>query len=175
MSVPPEAEGRSGGGDRPGEVPGRDAPIELVRTEEELVVGMRSEEAATVRVRTEVETRHVRHLVPVTAEDVEVFEVEVPEGAEDSGQVETTPEGDVSIPVTEERLFVVRRPVVVKRVVVRRVARPAGRRPVEGELRAQRVVVEHADDPDRRWEARPTPGRERVRMEEPPAGGGDPA
>jgi len=167
VSDPPEGPGRSGVGDRPGEEPGRDAAIELVRTEEELVVGMRPEEAGRVRVRTEVETSHVRHLVPVSAEEVEIFEVEVPEGAEDSGQVETTPDGDLSVPVVEERLFVVRRPVVTKRVIVRRVSRPAGRRPVEGELRAQRVIVEDPDDPARRHEVRPTPGRERVRVEDP--------
>jgi uncharacterized protein (TIGR02271 family) len=170
VSDPPEAPAGSGGGDRPGEEPGRDAPIELVRTEEELVVGMRAQPAGSVRVRTEVETHHVRHLVPVSAEEVEIFEVEVPEGAEDSGQVETTPEGDLSVPVVEERLFVVRRPVVTKRVIVRRVSRPAGRRPVEGDLRAQRVIVEDPDDPSRRHEVRPSPGRERVRVEDPDPG-----
>lgn len=160
-------------------MPGRSDPlaqgagegVEVVRSEERLVVGMRPEVAGTARIRTEVDVHHVRHLVPVTAEDVEVIEIPVPDGAEDSGEIETTAEGHVSIPVVEERLFVVRRPVVVKRLEVRRVRRPAGRKPVEGDLRAQRVVVEVEDaEGVRRTEVGPSPPWERVRVEEDRAG-----
>jgi len=93
-------------------------PPELTRYQEELEVGARSEEAGTVRVRKQVESETVEERVP---RDVEHAELEhVPVDGEDSGLVETLPDGSISIPVFEEEIVVTKRLVVRERVIVRK-------------------------------------------------------
>ena len=62
-------------------------------------------------------------------------------GAEDSGEIETLPDGSVSIPLFEERLVVEKRLVVRERVVVRKrtVVEEAA---VEADVRRERLDVE---------------------------------
>jgi uncharacterized protein (TIGR02271 family) len=90
----------------------------IVRSEEELRTGTEREEVGRVRARKVVDTEHVRQVVPRYTERADVERV-APE-AEDSGQVETLPDGSVSIPVFEERLVIEKRLVVTERVIIRK-------------------------------------------------------
>jgi uncharacterized protein (TIGR02271 family) len=93
-------------------------PPELVRYEEELEVGAHSEEAGAVRVRKRVESDSVERQVPREVEHAQLEHV--PADDEDSGLVETLPDGSISIPVFEEELVVTKRLVVRERVIVRK-------------------------------------------------------
>src|SRR5829696_1278768 len=101
--------------------PDRDEPersAEVVRSEEALRVGAVEHEAGRVRARKVVETEHVEQVVPRYTEQAEVERADVEPG--DSGEVETLPDGSISIPVFEEQLIVEKRLVVVERVVLRK-------------------------------------------------------
>lgn len=117
-------------------------PPELVRYEEELEVGTRSAEAGAVRIRRRVESDSVEQRVPREVEHAELERVAAAD--EDSGLVETLPDGSISIPVFEEELVVTKRLVVRERVIVRKETQ------VEEEtvtVDVQREQVEiHADD-----------------------------
>ena len=112
---------------------------EIVRHEEELVVGKTTETYGSVVARKTVETERVRDVVPVS---VEVADIErVPAADDDSGEIETLPDGSISIPMIEEELVVTTRKVVRERVVVRKqVVEEA--RVVEADLRRERIDLE---------------------------------
>ena len=94
------------------------AETDLVRSEEELTVGVDERRAGAVRAAKRVETEHVSELVERGIEHADV-EREVPlEG--DSGEIETLPDGSVSIPVFEEQLVVEKRLVVRERIIIRK-------------------------------------------------------
>jgi uncharacterized protein (TIGR02271 family) len=114
-------------------------PPELTRYEEELEPRAETEEAGAVRVRKRVETDAVEEQVPREVEQAEVERVPV-EG-EDSGLVETLPDGSVSIPVFEEELVVTKRLVVRERVIVRKET-TVEQETVATELRKERVEIE---------------------------------
>ena len=82
--------------------------------------------------REEAETGAARRLERVDAQE------------RDSGQVETLPDGSLSIPVFEERLVVRKEVVVRERVIVRKETVTEQRR-IETELRKERVEVEEVD------------------------------
>ena len=63
---------------------------------------------------------------------------------EDSGQVETLPDGSISVPLFAEELVIEKRLVVRERVIVRK-RTEVEHHTVEAELRRERVEVE-ADD-----------------------------
>lgn len=65
----------------------------------------------------------------------------VPAGEGDSGEIETLPDGSVSIPVLEEQLVVTKRTVVRERIVVRKEVATETER-VEAELRREHVDVD---------------------------------
>lgn len=112
----------------------------LVRHEEELEVGTRPVDAGEVHVRKEVETEHVEEVVPRRREHYDDVEhVAANEG--DSGEVETLPDGSVSIPILEEELVITKRTVVRERVIVRKRTETEHRR-VEAELRKERVEID---------------------------------
>ena len=113
---------------------------DIVRHEEELRVGTRVEEIGGVRARKEVGTEHVEQSVPRQVEHVDDLE-RIPAGEQDSGEVETLPDGSISIPVFEEELVVTKRLVVRERVVVRKRTEVEDRR-LEAELRKERVEIE---------------------------------
>jgi uncharacterized protein (TIGR02271 family) len=115
---------------------------EIVRSEEELRVSKEVRTYGTAHLRTEVEEEEVARDVPVEADVVEVIEVEVTDPEADSGRVEETPEGDVSVPVFEERLVVVKRQVVAKRIVLARHRRVVREERVADTVRRERVTVE---------------------------------
>jgi len=114
-------------------------PPELTRYEEELRPRAETEEAGAVRVRKRVETDAVEEQVPREVEQAELERVPVED--EDSGLVETLPDGSVSIPVFEEELVVTKRLVVRERVIVRKQT-TVEQETVATELRKERVEIE---------------------------------
>jgi uncharacterized protein (TIGR02271 family) len=119
---------------------------DIVRHEEELRLGTRVEEIGGVRVRKEVAAEHVEQSVPRQIEHVDDLEC-MPAGAQDSGEIETLPDGSISIPVFEEELVVTKRVVVRERVVVRKRTEVESRR-VEAELRKERLEIESTGSVD---------------------------
>lgn len=107
--------------------------------EEELVVDRETGERGSVRIRKVVDTDHVDEEAPVLVEQAEITHVAANE--DDSGEVETLPDGTISIPVVEEELVVTRQLVVRERVLVRRVAVEEARR-VEADLRRERLEID---------------------------------
>ena len=121
--------------------PGEDADeAALVRHEEELGVETRWTEAGGVRARKRVETEHVEETVPREVEDLEEV-VRTAPNEQDSGEVETLPDGSVSIPILEEELVVTKRTVVRERVIVRKRTVTEQKR-VEAEIRKERIELE---------------------------------
>ena len=113
--------------------------VSILRSEEELDVGMRSHEAGRVRTQKVVDRHHVEQVVPRDIEHAEVERVSAADG--DSGEVETMADGTVSIPVFEEILVVEKRLVVRERVIIRKHT-VTQEHLVEADLRRERVEVE---------------------------------
>jgi stress response protein YsnF len=63
----------------------------------------------------------------------------------DSGEIETLPDGSISIPVLEEELVVTKRVIVRERIIVRRNV-VTERRRIDAELRRERVEFENVDE-----------------------------
>jgi uncharacterized protein (TIGR02271 family) len=68
----------------------------------------------------------------------------VPVGEGDSGEIETLPDGSLSIPLYEEELVVSKRTVLRERVIIRKELAARTER-VEAELRREQVELD-ADD-----------------------------
>jgi uncharacterized protein (TIGR02271 family) len=125
----------SGDHDQPGEP---DA-VEVTRSEEELHVTTRARVAGEVRARKVADSYHVEELIPC---DVEHAELErAPAEPTDSGQVETLPDGSISIPLFEEQIIVEKRLVVRERIILRKY-RTTEARQVEADLRRERLEVD---------------------------------
>ena len=86
--------------------------------------------------------------VPIHADFVQLYEIEVSDPDADSGQVERMENGDVSVPVFEERLVVHKRLVVTKRVLLARERRVVREEPVSDVLRRERIDFEVDRHPD---------------------------
>jgi len=129
--------------DRSGEVRenerGSDASS-LVRHEEEARIGKAWQSAGHVRARKSWETHEVSEQVPRRVESIEGMERQPVQG-EDSGQIETLPDGSISIPVMEEELVVTRRMVVKERVIIRK-QETVREETVRAELARERVDIE---------------------------------
>lgn len=123
----------------------------LVRSEEELAVGKVVREAGRVRARKVVDTVHEEIVVPRGTEHADVERV--PPAPDDSGLVETLPDGSVSIPVFEEQLVIEKRLVVRERIVIRKHT-VAEDHLVETDLRKERVVVDADPEVEGRITAR---------------------
>jgi uncharacterized protein (TIGR02271 family) len=117
--------------------PGRDGDV--TRHEEELEVGRRLAPLGNVHVEKRVDAERVAQEVPRDVEHATMERVAV--GEEDSGEIETLPDGSVSIPVLEEQLVVTKRTVVRERIVVRKEVATETER-VEAELRREHVDVD---------------------------------
>ena len=96
-----------------------DAP-EVVRTEEELRVVNETERLGTARAVKHVDTERVETRVQRGSEHADTEVVAVADAEADSGEVETLPDGSLSIPVFEEQIVVTKRLVVRERVVIRK-------------------------------------------------------
>jgi uncharacterized protein (TIGR02271 family) len=137
-------QGGSGGGEsRP--LDPSEQETEIVLHEEEASVGRRWEGVGYARVRREVEHEKIRSKVPRQRE--RLIEERVPAAQDDSGKIETLPDGSVSIPLYEEELVVTRKTVLRERVVIRKENVTEWQR-VEAELRRERVRFETDDVPE---------------------------
>jgi stress response protein YsnF len=112
---------------------------DVVRHEEQLVVGTESV-ARVVRLRTEVRQDEVEETVPRRVEEFEPAG-RAPAAEQDSGQIETLPDGSISIPILEEELVVTRRVVVRERIVLRKRV-SVEQEVVRAELRGERLAIE---------------------------------
>jgi uncharacterized protein (TIGR02271 family) len=112
---------------------------EIVRHEEELAAETQVLSAGAAYARKRVEVEKVEEGFPRRVERAEVERVAARDG--DSGEVETLPDGSISIPVLEEELVVTKRTVVRERIVIRKEVVTEQQR-VEAELRRERVDVE---------------------------------
>lgn len=113
----------------------------VIRHEEELRVDKRAVAVGAVRATKTVETETVTKTVPRQVEDAEFERVAPHDG--DSGEVETLPDGSVSIPLFEEELVVSKRLVVRERVILRKQTTTQTER-VEAELRKERIEIDEA-------------------------------
>jgi uncharacterized protein (TIGR02271 family) len=111
----------------------------LVRSEEELHAHTTRHEVGRVRARKVVETEHVSQVVPSAVEHADVERL-APE-PDDSGQVETLPDGSVSIPVFEERLVVQKQLVVIERVIIRK-SRTTQDHQIDADLRREHIEID---------------------------------
>jgi uncharacterized protein (TIGR02271 family) len=93
---------------------------ELTLSEERLRVGTETEHLGTARAVKRVDTETVHTRVDRGTEHADTERVEVLDAETDSGEVETLPDGSVSIPVFEEQIVVTKRLVVRERVVIRK-------------------------------------------------------
>ena len=116
---------------------------ETTRHEEELEVGKQLAPLGNVHVQKRVEAERIEHDVPCRVERPAVDRVAAAEG--DSGEIETLPDGSVSIPVLEEEIVVTKRTVVRERIVVRKEVATEVER-VEAELRREHVDVDVQED-----------------------------
>jgi uncharacterized protein (TIGR02271 family) len=116
---------------------------DLIRSEEELDVAVVEEPIGRVRARKRIESRDVSEEVEREVEDAEVSRE--PAAVGDSAEIETLPDGSVSIPVFEEELVVTKRLVVRERLVIRKRTRVETQR-VEATLRSERIEVDTEED-----------------------------
>lgn len=93
---------------------------EIVLSEERLEVGTVTEQAGLARIRKSSHLETVHERVDRAVEHADTERVTVDDAVADSGEVETLPDGSLSIPVFEEEIVVTKRLVVRERVVVRK-------------------------------------------------------
>lgn len=110
----------------------------LVLSEEQLRTGVSREETGRIRVVKHVDTDTFSQQVPREVQHADLEREPVREG--DSGQVETLPDGSLSVPVFEEQLFVEKRLVVRERVIVRK-RTVVEQQEVTAQLRSERVEI----------------------------------
>jgi uncharacterized protein (TIGR02271 family) len=113
--------------------------VTVARQEERLHVSRGVHELGAVRVHKRVETEHVKEHIPREVEEADIERVGP--NPEDSGKIETLPDGSISIPILEEELVVTKRTVVRERLIIRKRTRTE-QSPVEANLKRERVEVE---------------------------------
>ena len=121
----------------------RDEDASVVRHEDELQVEKRPVVVGAVRATKAVDTERVIETVSRQIEDAEFERVAPREG--DSGEIETLPDGSVSIPLFEEELVVTKRLVVRERVVIRKRTTTETER-VRAELRKEQIELDTVGD-----------------------------
>jgi uncharacterized protein (TIGR02271 family) len=127
----------------------------VIRHEEELTgVDRLWRGLGVLRARTRIETLRVDEVLPREVEDVALERV--PAGHDDSGKIETLPDGTISIPVYEEQLVITKRIVLRERILIRKQL-VTERERVRADLRKEYVELEadktvrdrvFVDDPD---------------------------
>jgi uncharacterized protein (TIGR02271 family) len=133
--------GSAGGPERPEDVE-RDRMTErgaMTRSEEELTITTESDPVGEVGLHKHVDTEHVRQVVDRGVERGDVERAAAQEG--DSGEIETLPDGSVSVPVFEEQIVVEKRLVVRERVIIRK-STVIEEHVIEADLRRERIDVE---------------------------------
>jgi uncharacterized protein (TIGR02271 family) len=92
-----------------------------------------------VRLKKHVEEEHVTQTVPRDIEYSDGLEKALPT-ENDSGEVETLPDGSPSVPIFEEELIVTKRLVVRERIILRK-RTVTEERIVEADLRRERAEI----------------------------------
>lgn len=110
--------------------------------DEELVVDAEPVESGRIRATKRVDTSTHEELVELASERADAERAPALEN--DSGEIETLPDGSVSIPVFEERLVVKKELYVRERMIIRKF-REITQEQVSATLRSERLEVE-ADD-----------------------------
>jgi uncharacterized protein (TIGR02271 family) len=110
--------------------------------DEQLSVATDDHEYGVLRVRKRMETAPVSDVVPRRREQAAVDRIAAEEG--DSGEIETLPDGSVSIPILEEELVITKRVVVRERIVIRKETVTEQAR-VTDDLREEHVEISEID------------------------------
>jgi uncharacterized protein (TIGR02271 family) len=124
---------------------GDDKTRAMTLSEERLRVGTETERAGAVRAVKHVDVENVSERVQRGTEHADLDRVAVPDAEGDSGEVETLPDGSLSIPVFEEQLVVTKRLVVRERVIVRKHT-VYEEHEVSADLKRERLEVEADGD-----------------------------
>jgi uncharacterized protein (TIGR02271 family) len=90
------------------------------------------------RADKDVAKERVAGHIPRDVEDVEMERIDPNE--EDSGEIETLPDGSLSIPILEEELVITKRVVVRERIIIRKQIQKE-QVLVEADLRRERVSI----------------------------------
>ncbi len=114
----------------------------MIRHEEEASLDKGWRGIGFLQARKRTQTVKVREDLPLDFEQLIRERVPVAEG--DSGEIETLPDGSLSIPLYEEELVVTKRTVLRERVIVRKQIASRTQR-VEAQLRREQVEID-ADD-----------------------------
>jgi uncharacterized protein (TIGR02271 family) len=93
---------------------------EVVVSEERLEVATEKKKTGAARAKKKVDVEQVSTRVQRGTEHADTELLAVADAEADSGQVETLPDGSLSIPVFEEQIVVTKRLVVRERVIVRK-------------------------------------------------------
>lgn len=125
----------------------RDAEVSVVRYEERLVAGAVEREVGKVRIRKVLEDVVFDESIPYAVEHAEIERVAP--NLDDSGDIETLPDGTVSIPVLEEQLVIEKRLVVTERLLVRKRVETREQR-VTADLQREVVSVDADEAVDER-------------------------
>ncbi len=136
LYAPRRAQGRAQGG-----APADRGAQRITLAEEELTVGKRVVPAGEVALHKSVETRHVEGQVATTRDEVTVERRPIT----DAAQLDAEParEGEIRIPVMEERLVVEKRLVPVEQIIIRKHA-VTEQQTVAGDVRRERVEIDDA-------------------------------
>lgn len=113
--------------------------VSVVRSEEEATFATAERDVGKVRIRKDLERFEFDELVPYAVEHAEVERIQP--HPDDSGEIETLPDGTVSIPVLSEQLVVEKRLVVTERLLVRKRVETKEQR-VSAELTRQVVSID---------------------------------
>jgi uncharacterized protein (TIGR02271 family) len=125
--------------------PDDDRAAEVTVSEERLVVGTEREQIGSARAVKHVDVEQATARVERGTEHAELERAVVDDVAADSGEVETLPDGSLSIPVFEEQLVITKRLVVRERVIIRKHT-VYEEQVVTADLRRERLEVEAVGD-----------------------------
>lgn len=117
---------------------------EVTRHEEELEARTEAIEVGSVRLRKTTDSEEQSEDVTREREEADCERTEPFE--HDSGEIETLPDGSVSVPVFEEELVVTKRLVVRERVLIRKRTITESER-VQATLKKERVEVDIDEPP----------------------------
>ena len=113
---------------------------DVIVSEERLQVGTEREQVGSARAVKHVDVEHATTRVERGTEHADLERSVVDDVDADSGEVETLPDGSISIPVFEEQLVITKRLVVRERVIIRKHT-VYEEHEVKAELRRERVDI----------------------------------
>ena len=117
----------------------------IIRYEEEATAGKRWQGVGSVGIKREIERGTVRRDVPRQRD--QLVQERIPPNENDSGRIETLPDGSLSVPLFEEELVVTKRTVLRERVIIRKETLTEWET-VEAELRREQISLDTSDLPE---------------------------